>query len=163
MNLNDKKNGFTLIELLAVIVILAIVTVIGATTVLPYIKNSAKDAFAVEANHAIDSASQAMSLYHIGAIDSSKIHSKNITDGVEYCFTLKELVDLGLWTKDAKSVGENGDYKGIVKVIKNNNSEAYTYSVEMSNKDYGVTKSGSNVTSDDVKDKNDVTITNSCS
>ncbi len=88
-NLKDKK-GFTLIELLAVIVILGIVTVIGATTILPYIQNAGKDAFNDEANNVIDAASQAVSLIQINSITDNYTA---ITNG--YCFTLKNLSDLG--------------------------------------------------------------------
>ena len=56
MKKNDKKKGFTLIELLAVIVVLAIVSVLGATLILPALANARKNAFVTEANGLIDSA-----------------------------------------------------------------------------------------------------------
>lgn len=155
MNILNEKKGFTLIELLAVIVILAIITVIGVTTVLPYLQGSAKNAFAIEANNAVDAASQAMSLYQIGSIN---IPAANITepatanDPTVYCFTLKQLVDYGLWTKDASTVDTGGDYAGTVLVSKAAGSNAYTYSVSMHSKDYYVKEKTGNVTSNDIHD-----------
>ena len=61
LNLNEK--GFTLIELLAVIVILAIVMVLASQSVLPFMRNASKDSFVIEANGAIDAASNAISLF----------------------------------------------------------------------------------------------------
>ena len=166
MNILNEKKGFTLIELLAVIVILAIVTVLGATTVLPYIQGAGKNAFAIEANHAVDAASQAMSLYQIDSID---IPSANITGGgtnpTVYCFTLKQLVDYGLWTKDSSAVGAGGDYAGTVVVTQAVDSKAFTYAVQMHNKEYYVTKTGGNVASGDINAydvNNPATIKTSC-
>ena len=165
-----NKKGFTLIELLAVIVILAIVTVLGATTVLPYLSNAGKNAFAIEANNAVDAASQAMSLYQIGSIT---IPSANITQtkngsnevtATNYCFTLEELVGYGLWTKDASAVGNNGDYAGTVVVTQAVGSKAYTYTVSMHGKEYSVNKTGGNVASAEVNNypANGVTIKTTC-
>ena len=155
MNILNEKKGFTLIELLAVIVILAIVTVLGATTVLPYLQGAGKNAFAIEANHAVDAASQAMSLYQIGSIS---IPAANITEPADdddptvYCFTLEQLVNYGLWTKDASAVAAGGDYAGTVKVTQSAGSKSYTYAVAMHNKDYAVDKASGNVASGDVDD-----------
>ena len=144
----NNKKGFTLIELLAVIVILAIVSVIGATTILPYIGNSAKNAFAIEANHAIDAASQAMSLIHIGSITDDSVSLGN----GNYCFPLEKLVEYGLWTKDAESVGAGKTYVGYVLVTKMTNSEAYTYKIVMHNDKFKVNKDGGNVSADNDTD-----------
>lgn len=121
-----NKKGFTLIELLAVIVVLAIVMVLAATTVLPYMADARKEAFALEANTLKDSASQAVSLIAIGSV---KDNYTSTTDG-GYCFTVKQLKDLGLFKKD------NDDYKGVVVVEKTGN--AYSYKVELRNKEFFV-------------------------
>ncbi len=135
----DNKKGFTLIELLAVIVILAIVTVIGATTILPYIQNAGKDAFTDEANYVIDAASNAVSLIQINSITNNYT---SITNG--YCFTLKNLVDLGLWNKDANVVSAtaaSNKYSGTVRVTKASSGNGYVYQLSMTDgKKYLATK-----------------------
>lgn len=171
MNILNEKKGFTLIELLAVIVVLAIVTVLGATTVLPYIQGAGKNAFAIEANHAVDAASQAMSLYQIGSINIPSANitenkdNNNVVTSTSYCFTLRQLVEYGLWTKDASAVGDDGDYAGTVVVTQSAGSKAFTYAVQMHNKDYYVTKTGGNVESENVESydaENPATIKTTC-
>ena len=130
-----NKKGFTLIELLAVIVVLAIVMVLAATTVLPYMANARKDAFAVEANTLKESAAQAMSLKAIGSIDTSSVKTytdNNKTTG--YCFTVEELKEFGLFKKD------NTNYAGYVTVKVTNN--AYEYTVALKNTEFYVTGTG---------------------
>lgn len=141
--MNNK--GFTLIELLAVIVILAIVTVLASQSILPFMQNAGKNSFAIEANGAIDSASNAVSLLSIGSIDMPKDNDKNFKrDGDKYCFTLDWLVDKGLYDLDVKSLESHtdgkGSYAGKVEVTKSGN--AYTYTIFMHNKEYYVTGSG---------------------
>ncbi len=141
-----EKKGFTLIELLAVIVVLAIVMVLATTTVLPYMTKATKNSFAIEANAAVDAASQAMSLISIGSISNTELidnadytKTESTTDGVTtttYCFTVKKLVELGLWQKDSSEVtGTTPTYAGTVTVTAKSNSKAYTYSIDMHNKD----------------------------
>ncbi|MBQ4583564.1 MAG: type II secretion system protein [Bacilli bacterium] len=55
----NNKKGFTLVELLAVIVILAVVALIGMTTVLPRVEGARKDAFVTEANKFMQAAANA--------------------------------------------------------------------------------------------------------
>ena len=160
-NLKEKK-GFTLIELLAVIVILAIVSVIGATTVLPYIQNATGRAFAVEANHAKDAASNAVALDNIGALkDNITGYTGGETDKYTYCFTLKQLVDAELWTKDSAEVG-TGKYEGTVKVVKES-SGAYTYTVSMTDGTNCVKEGSGNVTKDDVEKCGATAVKTTCS
>jgi len=125
-----ENKGFTLIELLAVIVVLAIVMVLATTTVLPYMANARKESFALEANTAKDAASQAVSLILIGSVKDNYTKTSN-----GYCFTIKNLVDLGLFEK------EDANYKGVVQVTQTNN--AFTYLVKMKNSQYYVTQSSS--------------------
>ena len=138
----NKKKGFTLIELLAVIVILAIVTVVGVTTILPYIQNAGSDAFKDEANYVVDAASSAVSLITIGKVTGTSYEIKSGSTVTGYCFTLKNLVDLGLWNKDANVVSAtdaDGKYSGKVKVMKS--GSAYTYQLNMTDgKKYLATK-----------------------
>ena len=142
-----NKKGFTLIELLAVIVVLAIVTVIASSSILPYMANAGKDAFVSEANIAIDGASNAMSLISLGNVSTSNYTTGTDTDGnTTYCFTLQNLKDLSLWDKD----DENYAGKVVVTVPKAG-GYSYTYTVTMHNKDYYVAESGT-IAADDVED-----------
>ena len=134
--IKNNNKGFTLIELLAVIVVLAIVTVIATQSVLPFMANAGRDAFASEANLAIDGAEKAMSLIQMGSI-ADTAYTK-VSDTV-YCFTIANLKTLGLFQKDDTS------YAGTVTVTKSGNS--YSYATEMHNDKYYVdTESGTIVT-----------------
>lgn len=155
-----NSRGFTLIELLAVIVILAIVMVLASTTVLPFMRNASRDAFGLEANALIDSASNAVSLLQIGTIDSQGIY-EGVTNvaasdfkktagtggAVTYCFSLKYLVETGLFDLDSGSLNtkslsadaqEIDGYVGTVVATKAANKTSYTYSVSIANKDFFV-------------------------
>jgi prepilin-type N-terminal cleavage/methylation domain-containing protein len=147
-NLKDKK-GFTLVELLAVIVILGIVTVIGVTTVLPYMNKAQQDGFKDEANYVLDAATNAISLIKLQQITKAE------KTGGGYCFTLKELVDWGLWTKDAKAIkantGSTGNYEG--KVVADENGKGYTYTIYMTDGHFYVGKAGGQISVDDIKSK----------
>ena len=128
----DKK-GFTLIELLAVIVVLAIVTVIATQSILPYMANAGRDAFVTEANLAIDGASDAMSLISIGSVTSDNYSKGTDASGnTTYCFTLADLNAIGAWSKD------DSDYAGKVVVTVPTSGGGYTYAVTMHSKDYYV-------------------------
>ncbi len=136
MNTIKNKKGFTLIELLAVIVVLAIVMVLATTTVLPYMENARTKTFAVEANEAINAASEAMTLKLLGSITSDDLGAEGndyrpYPNG-NYCFSLAKLVDLGIWQKDKQDLGE-GKYEGYVEVITSNPSKAYVYKIKMHN------------------------------
>ena len=130
----ESKKGFTLIELLAVIVVLAIVTIIATQSILPFMDNAGRDSFASEANLALDAASDAMSLISIGSItDNYKYTPAATTDNAgTYCFTLDNLKNLGIWTKDDDS------YEGSVLVTVPTDNAAYTYSIHMHSAEYYV-------------------------
>lgn len=141
-----NKKGFTLIELLAVIVVLAIVTVIASSSILPYMSNAGKDAFVSEANIAIDGASNAMSLISLGNVSTDNYKSTSNADGTTtYCFTLDNLKSLSLWDKD------DSNYAGKVEVTVPASGYSYTYTVTMHNKDYYVNGSGT-ITNDALVD-----------
>lgn len=140
-----NKKGFTLIELLAVIVVLAIVTVIATQSILPLMSNAGRDAFASEANMALQSAADAVSLVSLGSADSDHYteivdNSNNVTG---YCFTLQNLKDLGFFDKDLGDAS-TPDYEGTV-VVELGNTNSYTYKVEMHNEDYYVKTSGGDI------------------
>ncbi|MBE6156490.1 MAG: type II secretion system protein [Firmicutes bacterium] len=149
-----NNKGFTLIELLAVIVVLAIVMVLAATTVLPYMANARKQAFATEAETVKKAASQAVSLIGIGSIAEKTGETENykkvtVKEGevtkTGYCFTIAQLKSLGLFEKDDTS------YEGTVTALKEGNS--YKYTVHMKNSNYYILQASSgNITTADVKD-----------
>ena len=140
LNLNEK--GFTLIELLAVIVILAIVMVLASQSVLPFMRNASKDSFVIEANGVIDAASNAISLFNVGQLDLSgsdkSQYTKTVVDGktTGYCFTLKYLVDQGLYSLKANKI-TNTNYGGYVVAQKGANN-SFTYTIYFRNSDFYV-------------------------
>ncbi len=155
MNTIKNKKGFTLIELLAVIVVLAIVMVLATTTVLPYMADARKKTFAVEASEAINAASEAMTLKLLGSITSDDLSGEGYTADEEsgtYCFTLKKLVDLGIWQKDQKDLGED-KYEGYVQVLTSSPTKAYVYKIKMHNESLYVDNGdGGKVEDDKVED-----------
>lgn len=115
-----NSKGFTLIELLAVIVVLAIVTVIASSSILPYMSNARPDAFKVEATNVINSAKSVMDLYNMNEISLKGNTSSCKKDNV-ICFTVQELIDLGIY-KD-----KTGAFSGKVLIdITNQTSPSYT-------------------------------------
>lgn len=155
----ENKNGFTLIELLAVIVVLAIVMVLATTTVLPLMSDTQVNAFILEANNARDAASNVMTLISIGntndlnltAGDDYRVNTAN----TKYCFSLKKLVEAGLWKKNIESVTPKDgktEYEG--KVIVTTSAGAtnnYTYRVVMHNSNYYIDHTGTAKSGDQVK------------
>ena len=140
-----NKKGFTLIELLAVIVVLAIVMVLAVTTVLPYMGQARKDAFATEAEAAKSAAANAVSLIMLGNKLTENTDYKVISGG--YCFTIDQLVAAGLLET------ETGKYDGVVKAT-STNDKAYTYEAHISDGASYVMKSGAEVKGEDVVESN---------
>lgn len=159
LNLNEK--GFTLIELLAVIVILAIVMVLASQSVLPFMRNASKDSFAIEANGAIDAASNAISLFNVGQLPTL---TDNADDGVRkygtgsYCMELKYLVKEGLFSLRSDKVEvkdeKPAEYSGYVLAYKDSNSTAYKYKLKFRNKKYVYDEKEAETKSVDSKSKN---------
>lgn len=104
-----NKNGFTLIELLAVIVVLSIVTVIATQSILPFMSNARPDAFRIEASNVINSSQDAISFYNLGKITLDN-NANSCKKGNVVCFTIAELIDLGLYK------GDKDIYKGKVLI-----------------------------------------------
>jgi type IV pilus assembly protein PilA len=149
-----NKKGFTLIELLAVIVVLAIVAVLATSQILPLLDKTRKNAFASEANSAIDAASNAMTLIQIGERKASDTSFVKYTAGSgtaddTYCFTLEQLVDGGVLKKDLGGTKTNREYSGKVVVKVPKNFGGYTYTVTMKNSQFSI-----NGISGSVKDTN---------
>ncbi len=95
-------------ELLAVIVVLAIVAVIGTTTVLPLLSDSQEQAFRVEATSAVKSAEEANNLVTLGKRSYAN-DTNSCKVGNKICLTIDTLIDWGTYT------GEKGSYKGKVE------------------------------------------------
>ena len=123
----QSKKGFTLIELLAVIVVLAIVTVIATQSILPLMKNAKIDAFATEASSIILSAKSVIDMHSLNKVDidnddNSCIHENKV------CFTIDELIDLGVYE------GNKDKFSGKVDIdISDRNNLKYNLFLEKTN------------------------------
>ena len=116
-----NKKGFTLIELLAVIVVLAIVMVLATTTVLPYMTQAREKAFRIEATSAVEAASNAYDLYTLNQISLGGSETTSCKRTNYICFTIAELVDLGLYEGDVTN------YSGTVTIdTTNSKNPSYT-------------------------------------
>ncbi len=115
-----NNKGFTLIELLAVIVVLAIVTVIATRSVLPYMSSAREDAFGIEATDVVESTNDAIDLYNLNKIKLNETEKKSCKKDNTICFTVEELITLGLYE------GDKDTYKGkIIVDITNSASPKY--------------------------------------
>lgn len=121
--IKNNEHGFTLIELLAVIVVLAIVLLMGATAVIPRMNDARRQVFSLEANSLIESAEQ--------YLQNNALTGKKPTFPVgtsEVCVTLSDLVESGDYSGDSKT------YNGKVLVKrKSADSSLYLYTVYLSN------------------------------
>ena len=116
----DNKKGFTLIELLAVILILAIVTLIGFTTMSTYTKSAREDAFRIEATEVVKGAKDALDLYNLNKISLKNNEASCKKSSNEYCFTVAELINLGIYDGDSET------FTGKVIISLNDNAATYT-------------------------------------
>ncbi|MBQ7031160.1 MAG: type II secretion system protein [Bacilli bacterium] len=105
-----NRKGFTLIELLAVIVVLAIVMVLATTTVLPYMTKAREKAFRIEATSVVQAAKNAYDLYNLNQIKLYENNAPSCRNGGWVCFTVEELINLGLYT------GDKNEYSGSVYI-----------------------------------------------
>lgn len=169
MKVMNEKKGFTLIELLAVIVVLAIVMVLATTTVLPFIAKSRRNAFAIEANAAIDAASAAVSLIQVDTI-AGTANGSGITKGTDYtrklnksgetltstqyCFTLQQLIKIG--SLKSEKIAKQGDaqtpYAGRVVVTITEGSNQFTYNISMKNANYEIVDHTGSVDGEEVQE-----------
>ena len=125
-----NKKGFTLIELLAVIVVLAIVMVLAVTTVLPYMNNAREEAFRIEATSLVDAAEKAKDLYTLNqvTIENSATNVDSCSSTNKICFTVKKLIDLGIYEGDVNS------YSGKVEITNiSSKTPTYTSSIKKNN------------------------------
>lgn len=163
MKIIDNKEGFTLIELLAVIVVLAIVAVIGYSTVLPLLADSRRGTFATEANHVLDAAQSAMTLVQIDKADMSYVHSKSAENGAtKYCFTLEDLNNLQVLKKSLTDTQGKVLYQGIVEVTVPKGAGKFVYYISMQNESYSVSTDKGNVDAKIVFDKSEKTAATTC-
>ena len=148
-----NRKGFTLIELLAVIIVLAVVTLLAVQAVLPQVEKARKNVFVVEANHAIDAAKQ----WHG---EKKLINGENNT-----CITISDLISSGYF-----EVTNSSKYAGYVQVVQSNGIVT-GYNIMMTNGTYKTKQvhSGKLKTSEAVGDSvivavpsGDTSVTNTC-
>ncbi len=107
-----NKKGFTLIELLAVIVVLAIVTTIAVSAILPYTGSGVReDAFRIEASNVVKAADDFLDSYNLGInnikIDNNETSCKSAN---KVCLTVNKLIDSGFYK------AEKGTFNGKVEI-----------------------------------------------
>ena len=118
MEINRK--GFTLIELLAVIIVLAVVTLLAVQAILPQVDKARKNAFVVEVNNAIEAAKQ---WYGIQVLEGTGQTCVSIT-------TLKN--------EHYFEVSDTG-YNGTVTVLIDSTTKVVTgYKISMTNGSYKI-------------------------
>ena len=137
--------GFTLIELLAVIVVLAIIILIAVQAVLPQMDKARRNAFAIEANSAIQAA---QAYFTAGDIMGGDTLPNDTTK--QKCVPIIDLVNNGFYNVDISK------YSGSVQVEKSGN--IFLYKVWIHNNEYQIIAAGTDgsnnedVSLDDVKD-----------
>lgn len=120
--MRNNKKGFTLVELLAVIVILAVVMLVGITSIGPIMANSRKSALKSDG---IDLMNAAKTAYQAEAMTNSPAFQPNQS----ICFDINWLV--------AKGYAENKQsYKASVLVKYDPSTNQYSYSYWIGNKTY---------------------------
>ena len=115
-----NKKGFTLIELLAVIIVLAVVTLLAVQAILPQVDKARKNAFVVEVNHAIEAAKQ--------WYGTQELENPTSVAGNCPCVKISELISGGY-------LEVSGSYTGYV-LVKKTNGVVSEYKVLMSNGTY---------------------------
>ena len=126
-----NKKGFTLVELLAVIVILAVVMLIGGTTVLPMMQKAQKNTLGTEGLALIKGAEEFVQSEQIkGASAAFKA-----TDNV--CVSLYFLCNAGYYDKGCGYDASVDDkYTGSFLIKYNNSTGLYEYAFWLSNGTY---------------------------
>lgn len=131
-----NERGFTLIELLAVIVVLAIVLLMGAMAVIPRMNDARRQAFALEANRAIQGAQTYLVNNNLKGNTKDDIKKLPVSAEKTECVTIKELIDEGILDFDP-------NYEGRVLIKrKNASSDVYLYQITMTNGTLQVIRQG---------------------
>ena len=111
--MRNNKKGFTLVELLAVIVILAVVMLVGITSIGPLMANSRKSALRSDG---LDLMNAAKTAYQAEALKSSPAFTATST----VCMPLE-------WLKKEGYTENKQNYKGSVLVTYASGQYSYTY------------------------------------
>ena len=143
-----NKKGFTLVELLAVIVILAVVMLIGGTTVLPMMQKAQKSSLGTEGvslKKAAENAFQTELIKGAGASFKS-------TDKV--CFSMQYLCKTGAFDKGCDGLSAGDKYAGSVLVTPATGASAVTdYKMWVTNNTYSFNNLGdANITNPEKAD-----------
>lgn len=125
----NSFRGFTLIELLAVIVVLAIIILIAVNAVLPQMDKARRNALAIEANSAIQSAQSYFTAGNLMGGDTLPIG-----EGSSKCIGIDDLIKAGFYDADI------GTYQGSVQVTRSGN--LFLYKVWIHNGEYQVVGAG---------------------
>lgn len=115
-----NKKGFTLIELLAVIIVLAVVTLLAVQSVLPQVEKARKNAFITEVNNTIEAGKQwyaDMLLTNPSKVSADKV-----------CVQLAVL-------KKGYYEAPSDNYKGYVEIVKSSTGSV-TYNIKLTNGAY---------------------------
>lgn len=115
------KKGFTLVEMLAVIVILAIISLIIFPEVNKMIKNSKQKSYNTQINSLIDATKKMVSK------DSTRL--PEMIDGEKRCITLTELKLAGEIDKDVIDDPRNTSHKltGVIVIEYSREYQQYIY------------------------------------
>ncbi len=145
MKTYKSNKGFTLIELLAVIIVLAVVTLLAVQAILPQVDKAKKNAFAVEANNAIDAAKQ---WYAEAAISGTTLTKKtsscsSTTYSACYCVKIKTLIDNGFFE------GDNNKHYGYAVILLKKANDSAVYQIVMTDGVYTTRASGNAATKTD--------------
>ena len=139
--MRNNKKGFTLVELLAVIVILAVVMLIGITSMGPIMANSRKSALKSDG---IDLMNAAKTAYQAEAMTNNPAFQPNQS----ICFDITWLV--------AKGYAENKQsYNASVLVKYDSSTNQYSYTYWIGNKTYDFLEATGNTDFEDAANHND--------
>ena len=103
----EKKANSSLIKPMYVLLLIIVFILIGSTVMLPRMNKAREDAFRVEATKVIKSASEALKKVQKSELQMVN-NDKMCQIGNKMCFTVKELIRLGLYD------GKESDYSGRV-------------------------------------------------
>lgn len=135
----NSFRGFTLIELLAVIVVLAIIILIAVNAVLPQMDRARRNALAIEANSAIQSAQSYFTAGNLMGGDTLPVG-----EGSWKCISIEDLIKAGFYDADVDT------YKGSVQVTRSGG--LFLYKVWIHNDEYQIVGAGVDTTTNTNKD-----------